>query len=275
MIENGGGRVHSSTKNYEDAAFFLLVMTLVMLIFFFAMWGIGWANCALIPDKNYCDDLVGVSFSAMLEKISGMKIVYVLWLVVYGTFNKFGTMVIVITYKPVSPPPSSQKEDDKKHTFPYATVDAMTTLYCVFSVAMIICLSLVPVYDVSTDGVPHLIVAGVAFGSGVMSTWALFIRRFLIIRYHHHDEANKLPDSYRKKSNILLFINFLCVLFGLAMIISFAITSIGLLEFFLTLYIVVDELWQIYDVGNNPLAPDHHYDGLMKLKRTLRRVVIS
>jgi hypothetical protein len=272
MIENGG-RVHSSSKNYEDAAFFLLLMTVAMLIFFFAMWGIGWANCALIPDKNYCNDLVGVSFSAMLEKIMAMKIVYIFWLVIYGTFNKIGTMVIVITYAPIPPPPS--KKENPKHTFPYATVEAMAYIYCTFSVAMVICLSLVPVYDVSTDGTPHLIVAGVAFASGVFSTWALFIRRFLIIRYHHHDEANKLPDSYRKKANILLSLNFLCVLFGLAMIISFAVTSIGLLEFFLTLYVVIDELWQIYDVGNNPLAPEHHYDGLMKLKRTLRRVVIS
>lgn len=232
------------------------------------MWIIGWANCDTIPGDNYCHNLVGVSFSAMLEKISDMKIMYIIWLPFFALLTSC-VVGIVLAYEPL-------KGIANPNSHAYESVDDIAIAHAVFSIVKITGLVLVAVFDLSADGVAHLVCASLAFISAIINTWLLFTRRALIVYYHHPDEKMvDLKDAlknepYYNKAKIFLFFNFICVLFGLAMLISFAVTSIGLLEFFLTLYVVLDVLWIIMDVGTNPHFISQTYNSFIRFQGALR-----
>jgi hypothetical protein len=247
----------SCCRPHRQVALFFILTTLLMLGFFIAMWCVGWAT------GRY--NGVDTSFSAMLEQEPTMKIIYIVWLVLYAAIIFF-TIFLVFSYDTLA-----HGKHLIEHDLVLESVTWFAILYGLFSAVEVVALAFVPIYDLSAQPQSHAIAAGMGFASAVFSMFCLFIRRCIIILHHHPIEQDqKLEDSliglggeeelqaYYRRARILLAFNFLWVALALSLLITFAVRSIGLVEFFVCLCVVCDRFWQIWDFGQDPQSLRRH-----------------
>jgi hypothetical protein len=198
------------------------------------MWITGWAN------NNFYSRWLTVTFSEMLETLPELKIEYYVW---YGIYVIFCSLVmgLVISY------------DIKKHPdFHLQThltlrlLHSLTILYTLSTLLKLAGLLGVPFYDVSTQGFMHGVSATTAFVCALLACLFLYLRRCILL-YLFRDPRRR----------IRLVLNLIWFLIGVGIITAFAINvqqnnGGGAWEFFLCLFLVSDQLWQIVDFGFNP-----------------------
>lgn len=227
-------------------------------MFFIAMWVIGWAQP---PSPTFHID-VGTSFSYMLERVSAMKWTYCVWLVIY-TFIVMIIILLLLSYEDLI-----HGKHLIDHDAAFEAVQALVVIYSLFSTIKVVALALVALYDMTTSPNSHYIAAGMAFACAMANTVCLYARRFIIVWHHHPLEKEQqqfaegvldvAQERYYRNARLVLALNTIWILFGLSLLIAFAATSIGLLEFFFTLYVVLDPCWQLWDFGNDPRCMEHH-----------------
>lgn len=205
---------------------------LISFSFFTAMWAVGWSS------NNYWMEWETITFSEMLENVPMMKLLYGIWYWIYFVVS------VVIVFLVGS---YTLKETHLEGHTKWRNLLSLCTacyMFCIFF--KLIGLAGVPFFDVdSTYNYYHGISAATAFITGELACWFLFFRR-LIIAWHFGDPSDV---AYYYFSRVALVFNFIWLLAGLSTIIGFAITIGGAWEFFLSLFIVMDVLWQIGDFG--------------------------
>lgn len=199
------------------------------------MWAVGWAT------NNYWARALTITFSEMLENSDLMKWLFVGWYWFYFVVS-FVILGLVTSY--------TIKETHQEHHRKWRTLLSLCTVSYVFCIFFkLLGLAGVPWFDVdSTYHYYHSISAATAFITGSLACWFLFFRRLIIV-WHFCDPSDV---GYYYFSRVALVFNFIWLLAGLATIIGFAITIGGLWELFLSLFIVMDVLWQIGDFGADP-----------------------
>lgn len=237
-----------------------------MLTFFFAMWIVGWANSTAGDPFT-----ANTSFSYMLERVLGMKPVFAVWLPLYMIVVLI-IVGLVVDYRTMVHEQYLPESSCTSHTLSFIVI-----LYTIFSLTKLCALVCVGVYDLSTSETEHAVSAALAFGSAILACWCLFARRIIIVLYHHPIEAEVARQStfltehektsiekFHRSAQWFLVFNLIWNLLGLSFLLAFVFTYIGVMEFFLTLYVVSDPFLQIWDFESDPRSIERrHYTSLL------------
>ena len=229
---------------------FLVINWVLNFSFFMAMWAVGWAN-------GYASQWLTVTFSEMMEHTPLLKTLYISWWVIYLVLS-MAIVALVLSY--------TAREHTQQYNGACPNLLVVVTSFYVFAVFIkLLTLLAIPLFDV--DG-PHSYMHGAcaasAFICGLLACLFLCIRRFILVFYF----TNKEDVRYYYLARCALWFNLFWIFIGLGIIIGFAITVGGAWEFFLSMFIVSDPLFQIGDFGMDPQSLQKHPGLFQRLEET-------
>lgn len=181
---------------------------------------------------------MNITFSEMLAENQTVQIMFIVFYIFYFLENT------VLIYMLESDEFDFENENRNKKRFAYDIITAFTCFFILLQLAFLLLVFVAPI-NVTAFGTVHYIVASITFGSGILVSFLLLIRRAMIkLLINNNLEYKNL--------HITLFIMNLIEFIGqvtMALLIIF-IRS-GVYEFVLTLLIILDRFlcnidWSIY-----------------------------
>lgn len=231
----------SVSVNLLDLLSFLVTAMISTAV---AFWAVAW---------NYVNtsDIENVTFSEILATVEEVRIMYAFWLALYITVCVFFTFLII--HEPVLVP-HSKKPLHK---------DLMNlNIAYIFSVSgKLIGLLMVLLFPITNPDLEtaHYTAAIVAYGCAILGSALLLVKRNILYKEFKEDKELDLV-IFKVHPNVILGLNvvYFIILLGLslAFVIESNISSFegkGYAEFVITLFCVVDRIWQLYDFDGDTL----------------------
>lgn len=192
--------------------------------------------CFWASNNGTCD--LRESFSEMLANDTRVQQWYLAW---WGIFVmiRLVLMILVCAYKIHKGYRNSAKLRycQCPHQVTIGVYFVFVGLYVIMTLMMLVNLPLVMYFPVTTQSQTHYLVAGLAFGSGIFSCFALFVRRCLLV-------LNLKQSTFPWW---LLIIDGILIMTQIGMAITFLIVDNGVYEFVLAVLLVFDAFFQICD----------------------------
>lgn len=217
------------------------LFTFLVGVFFFINLGLFlgmWLTACFWASGNGTCDLTE-SFSEMMANDTRVQQWFLAWWGIY-TMVCLVLLILVAFYKIHRN--FRAKPDPKRwcrcgYLVTRGAYYVIVAFYGIFTIVKLTFLPLVLFFPVTTQTQTHYLVAGFAFGAGILCSFVLLVRR-MILRVTL--EMTHFPLW-------LLIIDVIFVLFQLAMAITFLVVDNGVYEFLLALFIVIDTFFQICD----------------------------
>jgi hypothetical protein len=219
----------------------LWVMFGVNVILFFLMWGMAWGE----------DYTLDETFSAQLAVYQSVQITYLLWLGAYW-ICAFNTVILICTYMGNA----EKGHMDKAY---YHGFNIASLFYIAATLAKLLGLLFLYIYKVNVDSRSHDIAAGIGFGSAILCNFCLLIRRGLVYKYHKRG-----PRWTNTRMYWIIVFSIISFFVQISLAFSFLFTNDtsckvengcyrGLIEFFLSFFILFDFGWLILDFSTENL----------------------
>jgi hypothetical protein len=221
------------------------------------MWGVvyTWAAANHKP--------VTITLSEGIENLDGVKITFVVFVILLG----FATIPIAWSVWTYTIEFETRVICKWERTLTHKFLVLCSFIYVFLcSPWKVVCLSLIPVYDLSKNHEAHYAVAFTAFALILLGNLMLLIRRILILYFLkfkqlHTDGLSKplfmqdnpytteahRDDSYRDALKIIVGVNVIFYALEVTFAVLFGCTSDGRAECTLTVLVIADMIFQPFD----------------------------
>ncbi len=203
--------------------------------------------------------IVEASFSSMLAVEPEVQQLYLIW---WGMYTTMSLLILALCARyTIEDSVRHYSKIEKKRSCTsertiYKLYEALTVWYGLFTLTSLAGLLCIYYFPVDTQPHSHYLAASFAFGAAILSCICLLFRRYIL--YYKLEQKNG--------SKWVILVNVLCILIDIIMGILFVTNYIGIFEFILSLFLVLDKPYQVYDfvVDKDPIG---HYVLIVKNER--------
>ena len=219
----------------------LLTLFIVMITSAIALWVVAYSNI------NASGPMSEVTFSSVLATDEALRMIYSAWLAFYFIVSIF--LLFLVIYEPMNTP-------HKYDTHNSCRVSTAIWFYYLFFCLKFVGLTGVLLFPVTNPAavLDHYISALLAFGSAIGTSWILWIQR-----WNYKDDI-----LFKRRFGIpglLMWWNFIYCFTMTVVAVWFVVESFeldyfkdkGYVEFAITLFCVVDRLWELFDFYNDDI----------------------
>ena len=245
-------------SNHQTIVLIMIIPCLLALGMLLAMWGVTytWAAANHKP--------ASITLSEGIENLDGVKITFVFFVILLG----IATIPIAWSVWTYTIEFETRVICKWERTLTHKCLCLCSFIYVFLcSPWKVVCLSLIPVYDLSVNHDAHYKVAFAAFSLILLGNLMLLIRRILILYFlvfkqqlrtgglskplfmqdnPSVDESHR-DDAYRDALKIIVGVNVVFYAFEIACAVIFGWTSDGRAECTLTVLVIADMIFQPFD----------------------------
>jgi hypothetical protein len=236
-------------SNHQTIVLIMIIPCLLALGMLLAMWGVTytWAAANHKP--------ASITLSEGIENLDGVKITFVVFVILLG----LATIPIAWSVWTYTIEFETRVICKWERTLTHKCLCLCSFVYVFLcSPWKVVCLSLIPVYDLSVNHEAHYAVAFTAFALILLGNLMLLIRRILILHFLRfkqqlHTDGLLKPafmqndESYRDALKIIVGVNVIFYAFEIACAVIFGCTSDGRAECTLTVLVIADMIFQPFD----------------------------